>query len=379
MSQSPASDPLRIVGVTKTFPTAARPDAGGFFVRDLNALVSRGHAVSVAVATGYLARRTTVDSLDPRVRLEVVRHLSISRLGPFGGVMSRLSFRTAMRALGPVVRSLTDGADALYAKFLTAAPLLPYAASGARRVISVGEGIDSIRYRLSWMPRGHLRSSLDFADAVEVRNADVASFLADGYCDAGKIHVVPSGVDTGYFTRGDRAAARAALGLPTDAIVIAHVGQRNRNKGGERVIAAAKSLATGSVVVAIAGRGWDQTGQLGAVGLGLVGTDRIRLLLQASDVFAFPSISEGMPNALLEAMACGVPCVAADKPYAGFLCHAHDCLMCDPESVESIAAAIARLIGDPELRYTVGKSGRETAQRLSSDRRVHQVDQLLRG
>jgi glycosyltransferase involved in cell wall biosynthesis len=378
MSQSPASDPLRIVGVTKTFPTAARPNAAGFFLRDLNALAERGHSVELAAASSLLSRGAPADLLDPRIQLVPRRHLSLSQFGPLGPAMSRLSLWTAMRALAPAVRELTDGADALYAKFMTMAPILRHARPGVRRVISIGEGVDSVRYRLRRIAHKDLVSGLAEADAVEVRNREVAEILADGYCDSSALHVVPSGVDTARFVAGSRELARRELGLQPGTLVVSHVGARNRNKGGDRVLQACAALGRGDCVVMLAGQGWEGPAAPTQRLLGSIPPSSVLLMLQASDIFVFPSISEGMPNALLEALSCGLPCVAADAGWATFLRNGTDCLKVDPEDVPAIAEAIRLLADDDVARDRLGLAGRSTAERHSLASRIDALESLLR-
>jgi len=378
MSRQPVSDRLRIVGVTMTFPTSARPNAAAFFLRDLNSLAARGHSLALAAASSLLRRRAPADHLDPRIRLVPKHHLSISQFGPLGPAMSRLSLWTAMRALAPAVRELTDGADALYAKFMTMAPILRHARPGVRRVISIGEGVDSVRYRLRRIARNDLISGLAEADAVEVRNQEVAEILADGYCDPSALHVVPSGVDTARFVAGSRERARRALGLPPGALVVSHVGARNRNKGGDRVLHACAALGRSDCVVMLAGQGWEGPAAPAQRLLGSIHPSSVLLMLQASDIFVFPSISEGMPNALLEALACGLPCVASAAGWATFLRNGTDCLKVDPEDVPAITEAIRLLADDDVARDRLGLAGRATAERHSLASRIDALESLLR-
>lgn len=87
-------------------------------------------------------------------------------------------------------------------------------------------------------------------------------------------------------------------------------------------------------------------------------------LLAEADVFLFPSLREGFPNSVLEAMAVGLPVVASnvgaipeiiDVPDGGVLL--------DPEDVDGFARAIAHLQTHPELRDEMGRYNREKAQR----------------
>jgi L-malate glycosyltransferase len=78
-------------------------------------------------------------------------------------------------------------------------------------------------------------------------------------------------------------------------------------------------------------------------------------VLRASDAFLLSSHGEGMSNALLEAMACGLPCLASRSVGgAGELLGAGRGVLLPGGDVEAWAAAIARLAGDPGLRRETG-------------------------
>ncbi|UIO99142.1 glycosyltransferase family 4 protein [Halobaculum sp. CBA1158] len=87
----------------------------------------------------------------------------------------------------------------------------------------------------------------------------------------------------------------------------------------------------------------------------------------AGDVFFFPSKEENQGIVVLEAMACGKPCVLRDIPvFREYFEHGHDCLLCD--SREEFVGALNRLADDPDLRERLGENARETAAEHSLDR-----------
>lgn len=80
--------------------------------------------------------------------------------------------------------------------------------------------------------------------------------------------------------------------------------------------------------------------------------------LAASDIFVLPSLSEGMPGALIEAMAAGIPCVATDIPGNRELVqHKQTGLLFPPENAELLAAAISTLLDDPTAFYLLAEAG----------------------
>ena len=141
-----------------------------------------------------------------------------------------------------------------------------------------------------------------------------------------KFAVIPNGVDSERFRpdRRLREAVRDELGIPRECIVIGHVGRFDPAKDHATLLAVVSRLRQelGTLRLLVAGTGTDSTqfrDRLAQAGLHdttvpLGARSDVERLYQAMDVFLFPSITEGQPNSLIEAMLCGVPIVASDIP-----------------------------------------------------------------
>ncbi len=132
-----------------------------------------------------------------------------------------------------------------------------------------------------------------------------------------KITSIPNPIDTHIYKKGDKQEARKQLGLPTDKKLILFASQRvtNENKGMRYLIEACKQLAATDPqlgVVILGGHAEEVVEELPleAYPLGYINDERrIIEIYRAVDVFVLPSLSENLPNTIMEAMACGVPCV----------------------------------------------------------------------
>lgn len=148
-------------------------------------------------------------------------------------------------------------------------------------------------------------------------NEAKASALLSGQ----RICSIPNPIDTRLFCRHDRAEARRALNLPQDKRILLFVSQRvtNVNKGIDFLIRACEKLSTempqagNDICVAILGGHADEVADklpFQAFPLGYVSDERrIVEVYNAVDLFVLPSLSENLPNTIMEAMACGVPCL----------------------------------------------------------------------
>jgi glycosyltransferase involved in cell wall biosynthesis len=186
-----------------------------------------------------------------------------------------------------------------------------------------------------------------------------------------------------------RVAARTELGIPPDAPAVGALGNFIPHKGYEYLVRAAAILVRERPDVRVRAlaasspaheryerRVLDEARRLG-VGEG----DRLSFidpgsraadLIQAFDAFALtsPRRSEGMPTALLEAMACGKPVVATDVgAVRELVADGTSGFVVEPEDPEAIAAALLRLVSTPALASEMGQAGRRrTAEAFELER-----------
>lgn len=225
-----------------------------------------------------------------------------------------------------------------------------------------------------------------------VANTEIESKqLLDLYdADPRRTVTIPPGVDTDRFRPGDRAAARAELGLPAGAVVLAFVGRIQRLKAPDVLLRAAAELAARApglrerLVVLVAGgpsgSGLAEPTSLHELAAELGITDLVRFLppragdelvtvYRAADVVAVPSHNESFGLVALEAQACGTPVVATrvgGLPVAvaegrsGLLVTGHD--------ISDWADALGELALDPGRREQMGRTAATHAHRFSWDR-----------
>lgn len=136
-----------------------------------------------------------------------------------------------------------------------------------------------------------------------------------------KITSIPNPIDMRTFCKMDKAEARLSVGLPSDKRLILFVSQRatNMNKGINHLIEACRIMTDqnpdmkDNTAIAILGSHSEEfvnSLTLPVYPLGYVSdTKRIVRIYNSADIFVLPSLSENLPNTIMEAMSCGVPCI----------------------------------------------------------------------
>jgi L-malate glycosyltransferase len=205
-------------------------------------------------------------------------------------------------------------------------------------------------------------------DSVIAISDGVAKSLAGAGVDRSRVTIVHSGVDCGSFrppTPDERAAARAAFGIGADDVLVASVGALEERKGHRYLIDAIAPIANVKCLIAGAGslRGELENKivqQRCAGRIRLLGrSEDPRQLLWASDIFAMPSLNEGLGVAALEAMSSALPVVATD---VGGLREAlepnRSGILVPPANAAMLAEAIEWLAKSDELRSRMGALAR---------------------
>ncbi len=197
--------------------------------------------------------------------------------------------------------------------------------------------------------------------------------------------VIPTPVDVDEFrppTAGERAAARRAAGVGDGEVAVVYAGHLRAAKRVDRLIDAAAVLRDRGVAVRLFVLGDSRTElddcsgalreQVGRAGLAdrvrfTGGVAAVRPYLWAADVFVLPSEREGLSNALLEALACGVPCVAPASA-GGDQVLGDDCGAVPASGQPGALAAAVAAVTDPARR-----------PRLSQGARIRAAAVLCRG
>jgi glycosyltransferase involved in cell wall biosynthesis len=214
------------------------------------------------------------------------------------------------------------------------------------------------------------RAGVRRVDAVVAVSDDVAAAVRRGYRPPhGRLVTIANGVDVERYPASRDPRLRGRLGLDDNAKVVIVVAKLMRQKGHAVLL---EALSAGAfdpgMQVLFVGDGPEREALVAETArLGLDHTvhflgDRpdVPALLAIADLFVLPSLWEGLPMALLEAMASGLPVVATKVAGSRQVISDDSCgLLVPPGDPGALRAAMYRLLGDDGLSAEIGRAGRE--------------------
>lgn len=206
-----------------------------------------------------------------------------------------------------------------------------------------------------------------------------------------KIEAVVNGVDTQQFSPGDRTAVRRQLGLAVDGLWIGMIGRFTQYKRHALLLEAFSVVARHmkNVQLVIVGGGGSEEKNVQQQARSSEAAARIHLagfqndplpFYQAMDLLVFPSVNEGLSNAVLEAMATGVPVLCHTAcGNAEVITHGEDGLISSLDSVEELATQLEQALSAPARLVAMGQKAREkVAEKFSLTAMVENYARLYR-
>jgi glycosyltransferase involved in cell wall biosynthesis len=315
----------RIVTFSSLFPSAAFP-THGLFVQDRMQRVAEASGlewcavapvplVPAPLRTGERARRAAMPLRETvaGVRVEHPRYFHLPGLST-----ARQAARIARASLD-IVRELTRGQpavldahyvypDGVAALRIAAQLRLPCIVTARGTDLNVLAGKPAIARQVR-AAAGEAFALLAVSEALRRRFVAIT-----GLPDA-SVRLSRNGVDLERFRPGDRAAARAALGLPAHGPLLLGVGRLVASKGFHRAVDLLRELPDARLVLVGEGPQRQRLARLAPrqrlLLLGSLPPPAVALAYQACDLLVLPSEREGWPNVVTEALASGLPVVAS--------------------------------------------------------------------
>jgi glycosyltransferase involved in cell wall biosynthesis len=261
--------------------------------------------------------------------------------------------------------------------------------AGTPVIITSRRYLEDLEWHTPW--RNRILGMLDrLSTHVVVNSSAVRKILLQAYgVSPEKVRVIYNGVDVERFVRVRRNRKKVLPALVSDSKIVAVVANMySRVKGHAHLIAAASKVCRvmPATVFLLVGDGQERSRLEQLVrdaalqkNFEFVGHRQdVPELLACCDLSVLPSEAEAMPNALLEAMAAGLPVIATDVGgSAEIIEHGVTGLLVPPCDPDALSAAIIRVLQDPSLAAGLAQAGQESVRiRFSCDHLITEFEQL---
>jgi glycosyltransferase involved in cell wall biosynthesis len=219
-------------------------------------------------------------------------------------------------------------------------------------------------------------------DTVFAVSDDVKSKIIESGVSSGKVKLVHNGIDADLFRKAEsqRVAIRRSLGIPEDAAVIGTVGRISTEKGHRHLLGISGHILskfpdTRFLLIGDGPLRETLENEFGSPSVIFTGLRRdVPDLLRCMDIFVLPSLTEGLPMAILEAMAAGLPVVATrvgDVPQV--LIEKETGLIVEPGDESRLEDALLCLLSDPGPAVEMGRKGSERVRKYFSSERMAEI------
>lgn len=333
-------------------------------------LATRGHEVHV------------ITSLDKGLAKETIENgFYISRIGfPrvrfIGIILFWLQALLALRKISPDIvhaQSIPMGLCALLVKKILKKPYIVY---------SRGE------LYLSWTFKTLVsKLVLRSADVVIALTNDMRRKISKIY--GGDVYIIPNGIELERFANLSKQNSRDKLNIAEDDKVVIFVGRFRPEKDVTCLIKAMEIMVERNpkMKLFVIGEGEEEE-QLKELTkklnldwhvnfVGQVAYRKVPEYMAAADVFVLPSLSEGFPLVMPEAMACGLPIVATKVGgVPEIITDGENGLLVEPKNPQQIAEKVLLLLGDDELRQKISKSNKDKVKNYSWENVIQRLEEL---
>jgi teichuronic acid biosynthesis glycosyltransferase TuaC len=348
---------IPLLAITEIFPHATCPHEGAF-IKTLIDQFSLLEVSPIVVTPRSIFKPHSFTSISQYPCLNPP-YLSLSRKKIWRWSTFQLSNFAFYYAARLAIKKLNCKFVACYAHFLFPSG---YSISHIAKqmkcpsILSLGES-SFFGYEKSFS-NSIIHNLLHTFNAIVTVSPQIHSYICEKYhVPEQRVHLIPNAVNTQIFHPIDKRQCRALLNLPENDFIIIFVGHFNTRKGSSRLLEAVKNLP--DIKLVFIGNEESGSKHLESDQIlfkGIVAHDKLPYYLNAADIFVLPTSAEGCSNALLEAMACGLPIITSDIPANHAILSQDMALFIDPLDIENLRATIILLKNNPDLRTIMSHS-----------------------
>lgn len=379
---------IHICVVSPGYPYKQHPQYE-FVAQLCRALADAGHRITVIAPQSLSKSFVRGVSLAPRFRTERTKNgneitiyspgfISVGNLPFIGNRINLSSFSSAVKR---IFRKLPQAPDICYGHFWHTAYAAYPIASSAGIPLFVASGEAEVELH-KYIKSNKLHPFSEYVRGIIcVSTKNLHESIDAGLTTAEKCTVIPNAIDDTLFYKKDKSDLRSSFGFADSDFIVAFVGGFIHRKGSRRVSEAITMLDDPQIKSIFIGSEQDsdrcEPECRGILFKGKLPHCSIPDYLNCADVFVMPTLHEGCCNAVIEAMACGLPIISSDRPFNHDILDSSCAVLIDPMNVRDIADAIRQLKNDPRRRQRLCENALKRASGLTIGKRAEKIIEFI--
>ena len=366
--------------IADNYPTASDPTFP--FVEQLaEAIVKYGVDVTVIAPQSIVKGIVGKGQFHPRHVSKKIGNNILTIFQPycisFSTYTPKINFWSRRKAIERCFERLSYKPDVCYGHFWHSGYYIYRKAKQHNLPLFIATGESEILFKADTDAKQQFCKYVSGVVCVSTKNK--VESIEKGLTIADKCGVFPNAIDNTLFKPLNSDECRTALGIEKDDFVVAYVGWFSERKGSLRVSDAIDKLNNDKIKSIFIG--------IGPAGLaprcknivfqGRVPHNEIPNYLNAADAFVLPTLHEGCCNAIVEAMACGLPVISSNLLFNHDVLDDTNSIMLDPRDTEAISAAIEKLYNDRILCHKLSEGAIKRSGELTIEKRAQNIIEYI--
>lgn len=319
--------------------------------------------------TKFPYKTTEVTENGSKVTIFFPKYIGFGQSEILGFNPAKLTTNNFTQAVRKVILKLDAKPDVIYGHFVTPAGITSARVGrefGIPSYMAYGESTPRTIKHFGYEETKKELETLAGVIAVSTYSKEV--LVSTSVVKENIVEVFPNGYRKERFYPRDKKESRKMFGIPDDKFVVAFVGSFDHRKGIERLFEAINGLD--DVYAICAGKGKLMPTSMKCLYSKPVNHNNLPYFYSAADIFVLPTLNEGCCNAIIEAMACGLPIISSNLPFNDDILDESCSIRVDPLNINKIKKSIKYLYSNRTQLKTLSRGSIEKAKELTLRNRV---------
>lgn len=364
---------MKILVISNNYPSHKNPSHGIFVYKLIQKFVEQGHEATVIAPQKFRNIFKKSQSYGPekaRVFRPLFPSFSAKQIVFFNTYL--LTHWAQKIVIMRAVKNHRIDFDVVYSHFLHNAFISIEALKKYQKpfITALGES-DNFNLTKSWFSCKRFNYLLKEIKGYIAVSEQIKEKLLSLHIPEFKIIIEPNATNLSIYNKGDKRILRKKYYFPEDKFIVAFTGNFIERKGPHRLLSAIEGLDNiGAMMI---GGGPIKLKSKQILFKQRVPNHIVHELLNCADVFVLPTRHEGSSNAIIEAMACGLPIISSDIPEISSQCDPSFSILVDPMDIDSIRRAILTIFNDPGLRDSMSKNALAWSRKFDLNQRAARI------